>query len=121
MSQEFMSLRQKTKSVTEISRMFHEKAMFCPEHVSIEQACMSRYLSILRRDIREFVANSSYSTLAKLQPNARRREIELELQTREDEEESWGRDRRPVQSQPATKRAKPTDSRVGGQKGRTCG
>ena len=57
--------------------------MFCPEHVSFEQARMSRYLSILRRDIREFMANSSYRTLAELQTNARRREIELELQARE--------------------------------------
>ena len=81
---------------------------------------MSRYLSILRRDIREFVVKSSHQTLVELQTNTRWREIELELQTRE-EEESQGRDRRPVQSQLAMNLAKPTDTRVGGQKGRTCG
>ena len=84
---------------------------------------MSRYLSILRRDIREFVANSSYRLLAELQTNARRREIELEIQAREEGEQPM-RDRRLTQSQPTAKRAKPTDSRVGGQKGRTfskCG
>ena len=80
---------------------------------------MSRYLSILRRDIREFVANSSYRTFAELQANARKREIELETQARE-EAESQGRDRQPVQSQPAAKRAKPADPKPGSQKGRTC-
>ena len=34
----------------------------------------------MRRDIREFLANLSYQTFAKLQENARRREIELESQ-----------------------------------------
>ena len=54
---------------------------------------MSRYLSILRRDIWEFVANSTYRTFVELQANARKREIELETQARE-EAESQGRDRR---------------------------
>ena len=78
-----------------ITRMFHERALFCPEHVSTEQARVTQYLSILRRDIQEFVANSSYWTLAELQNNARRREIELEIQTREGGE-LQGRDRRPT-------------------------
>ena len=74
---------------------------------------MSRYLRILRRAILEFVANSSFRTLAELQTNAMRREIEIELLARE-EGESQGRDRRPVQSQPVTKRANPADARAGG-------
>ena len=65
--------------MTEITRMFQERALFCPEHVSTKQARVSRYLSILRRDIQEFVANLSYRTLAELQTNARKREIELEI------------------------------------------
>ena len=47
---------------------------------------MSRYLSILRRDIREFMANSTYRTFSELQANARKREIELETQAREEAE-----------------------------------
>ena len=47
---------------------------------------MSRYLSILRRDIREFVVNSSYRTFTELQANAKRKEIELDIQTREEGE-----------------------------------
>ena len=45
---------------------------------------MSRYLSILRRDIREFLAISSYQIFAELQENARKREIELESQPKEE-------------------------------------
>ena len=92
LAQEFLTLKQGTESVTMMTMMFHERAMFYPEHVSSDQACMSRYLSILRRDIREFVANSTYRKFAKLQANARKREIELETQGRE-EAESQGRDR----------------------------
>ena len=93
--------------------MFQERALFYPEHVLMQQACMSRYLSILRRNIQEFMENSSYRTFAKLQENVRWREIELETQAWEDVE-SQGRDRRPAQSQPVAKRAKPADSRTGG-------
>ena len=96
-----------------ITRMFHERALFFPEHMATEQARMSRYLSILRRDIREFVVNSSYRTFAELQENSRKREIELETQARE-EAASQRTDRRTVQSQQAAKRAKPAVSRSGG-------
>ena len=62
-------------------RMFHERAYFSPEHVSTKQARVSQYLSILRRDIREFMENSSYRILVELQTNARRREIKMQIQT----------------------------------------
>lgn len=118
--QEFLTLKQGTDSMAVITRKFHERAMFCPEQVSYEQARMSRYLSVLRRDILEFVANSTYQTFAELQKNARKREIELETQAME-EAESQRKDRRPAQSQPAAKRARPADSRFGGTKDRTYG
>ena len=47
---------------------------------------MSRYLGFLRRDVWEFVSNSSYQTFTELQENARKREIELETQAREEAE-----------------------------------
>ena len=87
MAHEFLSFKQRTESVTVITRMFHEREMFFPKHVS-----MTRYLSILRRDIREFVAISTYRTFAELQANVRKREIELETQVIEGAE-SHGRDR----------------------------
>ena len=119
-SQEFLSLEQKNETVIEIIHKFYERALFFPEHVSTEQARVSRYLIILRRDIREFVANTTYRTLAKLQTNARRRDIELETQAKE-ERETHGRDRRSIELHPMTKRTKTTDQRVRGQKSRTFG
>lgn len=79
-----------------ITRMFHERVLFCPEHVSTKRKCKSRYLSLLTRDI------SMYQTFAKLQEIARKREIELETQVRE-EAKSHMRDWRPTQSQLAGK------------------
>ena len=49
------------------------------------------------RDIREFVANTSYQTFAELETNAKRREIELETHVTE-EREIHARDKRRVQS-----------------------
>ena len=36
LAQEFLTLNQGTESVTVITRMFHERAMFFPEHMSSE-------------------------------------------------------------------------------------
>nr|KAJ0215317.1 hypothetical protein LSAT_V11C300135960 [Lactuca sativa] len=53
LAHEFLTLKQGTESITTITRMFHERAMFCPEHVYSEQAHMSRYLSIQREGSEE--------------------------------------------------------------------
>lgn len=74
---------------------------------------MSRYLSILKTDIREFVSNNRHKTLAKTQEHARRIEIELQTQTKDNRQT-------PAPSQLAAKRFKHTDSRFGGQKGPRC-
>ena len=47
MAQEFLELKKDSESVMEITRMFTERAMFCPEFAS-EQAQMSRYPSMLK-------------------------------------------------------------------------
>ena len=78
LSQEFLDLRQGTKLVTEITRMFIERAMFFPEFAS-EQAQMTCYLSMLKTDIRQFVATQRCDTLLELQESAKRRELEIEL------------------------------------------
>lgn len=57
---------------------------------------MTRYSSILKKDIRKFVTNTQYRSLAELQSNASRREIELETQVREGEKESHIMDKRPI-------------------------
>ena len=56
--------------------------MFCPEFAS-EQAQMTHYLSILKNDIRQFVSTQRCETLLELQEDARRRELEIEMQLRE--------------------------------------
>lgn len=74
---------------------------------------MVRYLSMIKKDIKEFMKNTNYHSLAELQPNWRRWEIELETHARMGEMENHRREKRfvLVQSQPATKRFKPADSR----------
>ena len=66
----------------EITRMFTERAIFFPEFAS-EQSQMTRYLSMLKTDIRQFVATQRCETLLDLQEAARRPELELELQLKE--------------------------------------
>ena len=55
LSQQFLDLRQGTESVTEITWMFAERAMFCPEFAS-KQAQMTCYLIMLKMDIIQFVS-----------------------------------------------------------------
>ena len=69
---------------------------------------------MLKRDIRQFVSAQRCETLLELQEAARRRELEIELQLRELRQA-------PVQSQPAPKRSKTVDSRMGDLSSHTCG
>ena len=50
LAQEFLELIQGIESVTKITRMFTERAIFCPEFAS-EDAQMTCYLSMLKTDI----------------------------------------------------------------------
>ena len=59
--------------------MFTERVMFFPEFAS-EQAQMTRYLSMLKTDIRQFVSTQRCDTFLELLEAARRREVEIELQ-----------------------------------------
>ena len=93
--------------------MFTERAMFCLKFASV-QAQMSRYMSMLKRDIRQFVSTQRCETLLELQEAAWRRELEIELQMRDQRQA-------PAQSQPVPKRSKIVDSRLGDQSSRTCG
>ena len=54
-TREFLSLQQTTETVMEITTRFREMASFCPEFAATEDMKMTRYLSMLRDDIREFV------------------------------------------------------------------
>ena len=52
LAQKYLDLRQGTEMVTEITKMFTKRALFCPEFSSSKQAQMTRYLSMLKMDIR---------------------------------------------------------------------
>ena len=82
LAQEFLELKYDSKSVTEITRMFTERVMFSLEF-ALEQAQMSRYLRMLKRDTRQFVSTQRSDTLLELKEAARRHELEMELQLRE--------------------------------------
>ena len=62
--------------------MFTERAMFCLEFAGSELAQMTRYLSMLKTDIKQFVSTKCYGSLLELKKAAMRRKIEMELQTR---------------------------------------
>ena len=47
----------------EITKMFTEEAMFCPQFAASEQAQMTDYLSMLKTDIRQFISAQYYGTL----------------------------------------------------------
>ena len=51
---DYLDLRKGTESVMEITKMFTEKAMFCPEFAIFEQAHMIRHFSMIKTDIRQF-------------------------------------------------------------------
>lgn len=80
---EYLSLNQKTKSVTEITKIFTERALLCPEYGASEEFQMSYYLSIPKMEICEFVSTQRYGSLSELQSFTRKREIQIETQTRE--------------------------------------
>ena len=83
LAQEYLDLRQGNKSVTEITKMYIEKAMFFTNFGASEQAQMTRYLSMLKTDIWQFVSTQCYGSLLDFHEDTRRREIDMELHTKE--------------------------------------
>lgn len=70
LAHEFLYLSQGTKLMTEITWLFTERAMFYPKFAS-KQAHMTRYLSMLKTDIRQFVATQRCDSLWDLQEATR--------------------------------------------------
>ena len=81
-AREFLSLEQTMETIPELNRKFTEMALFCPQYAANEEMKVTRYLDVLRTDIREFVITMPFTTLAALMQAARRRELELETQAR---------------------------------------
>ena len=72
LAHECLDLRQTIESVTEITKMFTERAFFCLDFATSEQAQMTQYLSTIKMDIRQFVSTQSYGSLTGLQDAIRR-------------------------------------------------
>ncbi|KAJ9547624.1 hypothetical protein OSB04_020167 [Centaurea solstitialis] len=58
LTSEFLSMKQTTESVNEITEMFLERFLFCSEYVASERIKMFRYEEFLKPEIREFVIMS---------------------------------------------------------------
>ena len=82
MQQEFMALQQTTESFSDLNAKFLEMLSFCPSFAGNEAWLVSRYTAILRIEIREFVSMQEFSTLSAIMNVARRREIELQTQSK---------------------------------------
>ena len=80
--QEFMALEQTTESVTDLNRKFLQMLSFCPTFAGNESWLVSRYAATLRTEIREFVNMQEFTSLSAIMDAARRREIELQTQSK---------------------------------------
>ncbi|KAI3700720.1 hypothetical protein L2E82_45358 [Cichorium intybus] len=63
LAQEYLNLTQTTETVTEITKKFNERALFCLEFAATERMNMTRYLEMLRTDIRKFVSAARHQSL----------------------------------------------------------
>ncbi|KAL7599837.1 hypothetical protein Lser_V15G25678 [Lactuca serriola] len=77
-----MALQQTTESVSDLNAKFLEMLSFCPSFAGNEAWLVSQYTTILRTEIREFVSMQEFPTLSAIMDAARRREIELQTQTK---------------------------------------
>ena len=74
MMQEFMALEQTTESICDLNAKFMEMLSFCPNFAGDEAWLVSRYISALRTDIREFVSMQDFPSLTAVMGAARRRD-----------------------------------------------
>ncbi|XP_023736709.1 uncharacterized protein LOC111884641 [Lactuca sativa] len=108
---EFHDLQQTTETVAEITAKFWERALLIPQYATDEQMKRTRYHSMLRDDIREFLSFTGCKTLNEMVEKAREREIELDTRTKRKTDlahAAGGQDKKP----------KTSDSSGKGQQGR---
>ncbi|KAL4583398.1 hypothetical protein LXL04_007969 [Taraxacum kok-saghyz] len=86
LAREYLGLKQTFETFEEITKKFKEREMFCPEYAATEAMKVARYKTMLKTQIREFVANTNYPTLDDLVDAARRRELEVMVQAAEEPE-----------------------------------
>lgn len=80
LAHEYLSLKKTMDPMTEITKIFTKRALFCLDYVASKQVQMSRYLSMLKTKIREFFSTQQYSSLSELQSFSQTREIQIETQ-----------------------------------------
>ncbi|KAJ9561695.1 hypothetical protein OSB04_006855 [Centaurea solstitialis] len=80
LANEFMNLQQTTESVNEITKKFTDLSIFCPRLAADDEWMMTRYIQMLRPEIREFMNNPLYTSMRMLVEAARRRELEIQSQ-----------------------------------------
>ncbi|KAJ9545864.1 hypothetical protein OSB04_025571 [Centaurea solstitialis] len=103
---EFLAMKQTTETVNEITDLFLERSLFCPEYVASERMKMHCYSEILKPEIREFVVMAECKTFHRMHEMARTREVELERQNKRKKAETTQAQAQPV------KKFKPTEPRV---------
>ncbi|KAI3700047.1 hypothetical protein L2E82_44662 [Cichorium intybus] len=115
LAQEYLNLIQTTETMTEITKKFNERALFCPEFAATERMRMRQYLAMLRTDIREFVSATRHQTLTDMIAAARARELELETQQKQKRPA-------PTQTQQVSKKFRGADQGKQGQRSQgKCG
>ena len=82
-AQEYLDLRQTTKSVMEITKMFNKRALFYPEFCYFIAGSDDVVLKHVKDGYSTVSVHPALQYLPELQDAARRREIEIEIQTRE--------------------------------------
>ena len=76
---EFHGLQQTTKTVAEITAKFRERALLIPQYATDEDMRRTRYHSMLRDDVQEFVSFTGCKTLNEMVEKAWEREMELDF------------------------------------------
>ena len=57
LAQEYLDLRQSSETATKITKMFTERTLLYPKFMDLEQAQITRYLSMIKTDICKILSN----------------------------------------------------------------
>ncbi|KAJ9552628.1 LOW QUALITY PROTEIN: hypothetical protein OSB04_016673 [Centaurea solstitialis] len=63
---EFLAMKQTTETVNEITDLFLERSLFCPDYVASERMKIYRYAEVLKPEIREFVVMAECKTFHRM-------------------------------------------------------
>lgn len=78
LSEDFMSSKQGSQSITDFTTLFLDRAQFCPEYLASDKMLREHYNRLLRKEIRKFISVMQCESFKKLVDMARERELELQ-------------------------------------------